>query len=331
MNLWLKVDLSRRGGEPMRCDLHVHSRFSGRATLPVLRHLCNESYSEPEAVYAEARRRGMDLVTLTDHDTIEGALAIAGRPDTFVSEEVTCLLPGGRELHVGVYDLDETQHQAISTRRSDPESLFAYLAEQELPATLNHAFSALTGRRETLDLEVALRRLRLVESRNGMLPEATQQAAARIARSWGLSQIGGSDSHTLLAIATAHTAVLGARTKQGFLDGLRRGHTVPKGDSGTYARLTSNLASLAASALRHGLAEAGTSAAAALRALAMLAIAPLLPCLPLAAALVHLHEGRFAQELFHSFCRSLVVPPFAVPRRRARRAVIRAVPALEAR
>ena len=58
----------------MRSDLHVHSRYSGRTDWPVLRHLGQECYSEHEAVYEQARRRGMDLVTLTDHDSIEGAL-----------------------------------------------------------------------------------------------------------------------------------------------------------------------------------------------------------------------------------------------------------------
>jgi hypothetical protein len=61
----------------MRCDLHVHSWYSGRAELPVLERVGRECYSEPLDVYERARRRGMDLVTLTDHDTIEGALALA--------------------------------------------------------------------------------------------------------------------------------------------------------------------------------------------------------------------------------------------------------------
>ena len=43
----------------MRADLHVHSRYSGRTDLPVRRHLGPECYSEPEAVYELARRRGM--------------------------------------------------------------------------------------------------------------------------------------------------------------------------------------------------------------------------------------------------------------------------------
>ena len=68
----------------------------GPADLPRLGRFAHESYSEPRAVYEAARRRGMDLVTLTDHDTIEGGLEIADLPGTFLSEEVTCALPGGR-------------------------------------------------------------------------------------------------------------------------------------------------------------------------------------------------------------------------------------------
>ena len=94
----------------MRCDLHVHSKCSGLVNLPVLRRFGRECYSEPHAVYEQARRRGMDLVTLTDHDTVEGALEIAALPGTFMSVELTCELPGARELHLGVWGLDERKH-----------------------------------------------------------------------------------------------------------------------------------------------------------------------------------------------------------------------------
>jgi predicted metal-dependent phosphoesterase TrpH len=117
----------------MRCDLHVHSRHSGPATVPGLRHLVRECYAEPWEVRDAARERGMDLVTLTDHDSIEGALELAGLPDAFVSEEVTCTVPGGRELHLGVYDITEAQHEGLQARRRDLEALFAYAAEQRIP------------------------------------------------------------------------------------------------------------------------------------------------------------------------------------------------------
>jgi predicted metal-dependent phosphoesterase TrpH len=102
----------------MRCDLHVHSARSGAVDVRPFTRVANESYSEPLAVYEQARRRGMDLFTLTDHDTIAGALELAQLPGTFVSEEVSCALPGGRELHLGVFDITEPQHAAIAARRA---------------------------------------------------------------------------------------------------------------------------------------------------------------------------------------------------------------------
>jgi len=80
----------------MRCDLHVHTRYSGPVDLPGLRHVSRECYSDPMEVYLTAKRRGMDLVTITDHDTVEGALQLAHLPDFIVGEEVTCEIAPGR-------------------------------------------------------------------------------------------------------------------------------------------------------------------------------------------------------------------------------------------
>ena len=60
----------------MRCDLHVHTIASGMFTAPVLNRICRESYTEPADVYARLKRRGMCMVTVTDHDSIEGAEAL---------------------------------------------------------------------------------------------------------------------------------------------------------------------------------------------------------------------------------------------------------------
>ena len=59
----------------MRCDLHVHTRHSGMCTLPLLRH-CRESYNDPLEVYEKLKRAGMDLVTVTDHDSIDAVEAL---------------------------------------------------------------------------------------------------------------------------------------------------------------------------------------------------------------------------------------------------------------
>jgi predicted metal-dependent phosphoesterase TrpH len=104
----------------MRCDLHVHSWFSGGAGVPVLDHLGRECYSDPLEVYERARLRGMDLVTLTDHDTVEGAMRLAHLRECFLSEELTVHLEGGRQLHVNVFGIAEPQHAQLQARRRDP-------------------------------------------------------------------------------------------------------------------------------------------------------------------------------------------------------------------
>jgi hypothetical protein len=45
----------------------------------------------------------MNLVTITDHDSIDGALAIAHRNDVIVGNEVTTIFPEDKtECHIGV-------------------------------------------------------------------------------------------------------------------------------------------------------------------------------------------------------------------------------------
>jgi predicted metal-dependent phosphoesterase TrpH len=277
----------------VRCDLHVHSARSGPVDLRPFTRVANESYEEPLAVYEQARRSGMNLFTLTDHDTIAGVLELRDRPQVFVSEEVSCALPGGRELHLGVFDIDEAQHEQIARRRRDAESLFAYLAEHRIPACVNHPFSALTGRRETADLQHALASLPLVEARNGMMSEAVNARAARAARRAGVATVGGSDAHTLASVGRAFTIVPGASDRCEFLAGLRRGYTLPAGRSGTYARLTADVARIAAGAYRAAVREAGEDP---WRLVTMGAAAPLLPFLPLVTAYVFAHEQLFARR-----------------------------------
>jgi hypothetical protein len=57
----------------------------------------------------------MTHVTITDHNSIGGALEIAHLPGTFISEEVTTYFPeDGCKLHVLALDITETQHSRDS-------------------------------------------------------------------------------------------------------------------------------------------------------------------------------------------------------------------------
>jgi predicted metal-dependent phosphoesterase TrpH len=222
----------------MKCDLHIHSRFSGPSTMPVLKSFCLESYSDPEEVYSLLKRRGMHLVTLTDHDSLDGCEVLRSHPDFFPSEEVTCRMPSGTEAHIGVYDLNSRQHVEIQRRRNDLPALLAYLGEQNLFFSVNHLFSSVTGPRTEEDFRWFIDGFPAFETLNGhMLPE-TNRHAARLARRTEKVALGGSDAHTICAAAAAYTEVRGAANKDEFLAGLRRGSCRARGSNGSYAQTT---------------------------------------------------------------------------------------------
>jgi hypothetical protein len=74
---------------------------------------------------------------------------------------------------------------------------------------------------------------------------------------------------------------------------MRRGYTLPAGRSGSYARLTADVARIAAGAYRAAVADAAAEPA---RLAAMAAAVPLLPLLPLVTAYVFAHEQLFARR-----------------------------------
>lgn len=58
-----------------KVDLHVHSSFSASQTSWLLQVAdASECYTSPKRVYELAMSRGMNLVTLSDHDDIAGAV-----------------------------------------------------------------------------------------------------------------------------------------------------------------------------------------------------------------------------------------------------------------
>lgn len=222
----------------MRCDLHVHTLHSGMCTVPVLRRICRESYSDPRAVYETLKRRGMDLVTITDHDSIDAAESLRTYPDFFLSEEVSAISPSGTEMHIGVYDIQEHHHAELQRRREDLLSLIAYLDEQQIFFTINHVYSSLTGRRTESDFALFSRYFPGIEALNGQIPALCNRRASELAARLKKAIVGGSDAHTLASLGCTYTQVSGVRSKDEFMEHLRRGRASLHGQSGSYSKLT---------------------------------------------------------------------------------------------
>jgi len=252
------------------------------ATVPVLRRFCRECYNPPEALYERLKRLGLDLVTVTDHDSIDAGESLRRHPDFFVSEEVTCRAPSGNEVHVGVYDITESQHVEIQRRRNDLPRLVAYLEEQRVFFSVNHIFSALTGRRAAEGFDWFESCFPAVEVLNGHLPARNNHLAARLASHARRITVGGSDAHSLSSAGTVWTEVREARNKAEFLEGLRQGCARVRGESGNYWKLTLDILAVSAEMFREN-------------PFALL-LAPFLVGIPAFTLINHLLEGRFARK-----------------------------------
>jgi predicted metal-dependent phosphoesterase TrpH len=274
----------------MRCDLHVHTYHSGMCTIPLLRRVCQESYNQPLAVYDRLKRLGMDLVTITDHDSIDAAEVLRSRPDFFLSEEVTVRMPSGTELHMGVYDITDRDHVEIQRRRDDFTSLLAYLRERNLLFSANHIFSSLTGRRALADFELFERVFPALETRNGHMLARANENAASMADFAGKSEVGGSDAHAMASVGCAWTIVPRARSRQEYLDGLRRGQGRVRGATGSYWKLTRDILTIGGQMVRHNPAT--------------LPLAPLAVVAPLVTAGNYLVETVFSRWWMSRYLRA---------------------------
>lgn len=236
----------------LKADLHVHSKYSTRPSEWFLRKLgCAESYTEPLALYAIAKQRGMDLVTITDHNTLAGSLAIAHLDDTFLSEEITTYFPDtGCKLHVLAYNITERQHEDITRFRENVYDLVAYFYLQGIPHALAHPLYAVNDRLTPEHFEQMLLLFKTFEI-NGtrdmqqsqmlldILAALTSETIERLANThnrepygaepWKKYLTGGSDDHSSVNIASRYTEVPGASSVESFLDGLLAGQTLVGG------------------------------------------------------------------------------------------------------
>ncbi len=234
-----------------RADLHCHSSASEVSRLGVQRAMgLPECATPPEEVYALAKRRGMDFVTITDHDTIDGVLRIADRPDVFVSEELTAHFRGEPQaVHVLCYGITPAHHEWLQAHNHDVEACAEYMRERHIVCALAHPYytvaAPLTPRHRRRLVEL----FGIWEVRNGARArELNRPAAIYIATHDGIG-IGGSDDHAGVDIGRTFTETPPARTPAEYLEHLRAGHARARGEQGSAAKWAHAAIALAARSL----------------------------------------------------------------------------------
>jgi glycosyltransferase involved in cell wall biosynthesis/predicted metal-dependent phosphoesterase TrpH len=234
-----------------RVDMHCHSTASQLSRLGVQRSLgLPECATPPHEVYELARRRGMDFVTITDHDTIDGCLELADRPDCFVSEELTVRFAGeAQTVHVLCYGIDPGDHEWLQAHAGDVEACAAYLHRSEIACALAHPFydvgAPLTPRHRRRLAEL----FPIWEVRNGSRAPELNAPAVIYIETHGGGGIGGSDDHAGVDIGRTWTGVPATSAPEEFLRRLRRGDAVAGGEQGSAAKWAHAAMALATRAL----------------------------------------------------------------------------------
>ncbi len=242
-----------------KCDMHVHSRASTTSARWILRALkAPESFTPPELVYEQARRRGMDFVTITDMNTIEGVMRIAGLPGVFLSEEVAMIMPESKSMvHLLVYGITPGQHEEISALRERGFELLDYLRDRKTAHSLAHPFYFPGGQLSPGEWSDLLARMELVEARNGTRARwentAVMQTAAAVKGEGFKGFTAGSDDHCGRFIGLTWTMVPKAGNTAEFLQAVKNGEAVPGGEHGTAVRSAYAVYSIAYSFYRGNL------------------------------------------------------------------------------
>src|SRR5436305_1648206 len=240
-----------------KCDLHIHSRYSARSEEWLFRRFdFPDSYSDPKELHRQLLERGMNYVTITDHDTIDGCLQIIDLPDTFISEQVTTYFPQDPcKLHILVWGISQEQHGKIEGVRDNIFELQHYLQIAQIAHAVAHPLYSINGQLDASHLERLILLFKHFEGINGLrdallsdlaqillrqlTPEKIDVFANRHnlapahAEPWKKIFIGGSDDHGGQFAASAFTETPDAESATKFLEYVRSGDCSARGHGGT--------------------------------------------------------------------------------------------------
>lgn len=200
----------------MRVDLHLHSDYS------------HDGQSSLEELIARCAECGLDRIALTDHNTVQGAFALAK-----LAPELTIV---GEEA---------------KTREGEIIGLFIkqrlppYLAPEEV-MDLIHGMGGLTYLPHPLDrsrshfsaervVELA-DRIDIIETYNPWCDGTANQAATRLADELGKVAATGSDSHAARELGRSWMEIANYTSPQDFLEKLRFARHIVTASSGTGRR-----------------------------------------------------------------------------------------------
>jgi glycosyltransferase involved in cell wall biosynthesis len=229
---------------------------------------CPESFTSPQRIYELAKERGMDYVTITDHNNIAGVLEIAHLPGTFLGSELTTYFPENNcKIHVVVLGFSEAQFKDLLGARKNVYEFVEHLRREELAHFLAHPLYDVNGQLSIEMVEKFLLLFNTFEIRSGARDKRYNHLAEQIIsrlnrdmldefadrhgiapygeRPWVKGLVGGSDDHSGLYVAKTFTESPAGASLDDFLQSIGSGDTAPGGEHGTPLTLAHSIYAIA--------------------------------------------------------------------------------------
>ena len=190
-----------------RVDLHSHTRYSP------------DGITSPRRFVEACRRKGIDCVAVTDHNTIRGALAVQELADfrVIVGEEI-------RTSAGEVIGLFLTE--AVPGGLSPQESIERVKAQGGLVG-VPHPYDRLRIALQHEEMLRFLPQLEFIEAFNARIVfPGDNDRARRFAREHGLAMSAGSDAHSPWELGRAYVEMGEFEGPGDFLEALRKGRLV---------------------------------------------------------------------------------------------------------
>jgi len=185
-----------------RADIHMHTNLG-------------DGTASPARVIAEAERRRLDVIAITDHDHLEGAKRVADLLATSGSSLglITGIEVTTRQGHL----LGLFVQRPVKMLRSVEASIDA-IKEQGGLVVVPHPLGRLVPSLSRKKIEELLARgfaIDGIEVYNPSPANRTQrQEVLKLNAGWGLTQIGGSDAHFWQHIGSGYTTFAGKTAEE---------------------------------------------------------------------------------------------------------------------
>lgn len=192
----------------LKIDLHVHTCYS------------TDAGTTPEEVIVFSKKRGLDGVAITDHDTLKGVLRLANQEELIVIPGIEITTSDGHVLALNV-DEEILPKMALSEtiRRIHELGGIAVAAH---PKTIHG------GIRQRITSSLGFDAIEVINSSAFPFFFSTHQSR-KVALRLNLPQVAGSDAHYPSEIGFAYTIVDADSEVDEIVHAIKKGATVPCG------------------------------------------------------------------------------------------------------